>query len=111
MNTTWHDGKIVGVAGKKPHNDWSDSEICEIWPQKHGPIQVILWFVFLKSRHLKIISENVVPHELFCFFFTVVNNHLESQFIVVCVDKLLSTVNSVLIDNAMSANDVTMTNF
>jgi len=45
------------------------------------------------------------------FFFTVVNNHLESQFIVACVDKLLSTVNSGLIDNAMSANDVTMTNF
>jgi len=36
-------------------------------------------------------------------YFTVVNNPLESQFHVACVDKLLSTVNSLLID---SANDI-----
>jgi len=44
-------------------------------------------------------------------YFTVVNNLLESQFHVACVDKLLSTVNSVLVDSAMNANDVTVTNF
>jgi len=38
-----HKGKRVGVA-EKPQNDWSDSEICEIWTQKHRPIPVILWF-------------------------------------------------------------------
>ena len=38
--------------------------------------------------------------------FTVVNNPLESQFDITCVDKLLSTVNSVLVDSAMNANDV-----
>ena len=37
--------------------------------------------------------------------FTVVNNPLESQFDITCVDKLLSTVNSVLVDSAMNAND------
>jgi len=41
-------------------------------------------------------------------YFTVVNNPLDSQFHVACVDKLTSTV---LIDSATSANDVTVTNF
>ena len=46
MNTRWHEGKIIGVA-EKTQNDWSGSEICEIWTQKHRPIPVILWFAFL----------------------------------------------------------------
>jgi len=41
-------------------NDWSDSEICEIWTQTHRPIPVILWFAFLHISPLKIISINVV---------------------------------------------------
>jgi len=44
------------------------------------------------------------------YYFTVhvVNNPLESQFDVACVDKLLSTF---LIDSAMSANDAMAMNF
>jgi len=42
-------------------------------------------------------------------YFILVNNiPLDSHFDVACVDKLLSTV---LIDSAMNANDVTITNF
>jgi len=56
MNTRWHEGKRVGVA-EKTQNDWSDSESCEIWTQKHHLIPVILLFDILP---LKIISINVV---------------------------------------------------
>ena len=44
----------------KPQNDWSGSEICEIWTQKNCPIPVILWIAFLHISPFKIISINVV---------------------------------------------------
>ena len=112
MNAKWHEGKIVGLI-EESQNNWSDSEICEIWTQKNCPIPVILWFAFLHVSPLKIIYINIVTHELSirCCFFTVVNNPLESQFDITCVDKLLSTVNSVLINSGMSANDISVTNF
>jgi len=52
-------GKSVGVTVKL-QNDWSDSEMCEIWTQKNHTILVILWFAFLHISPFKIVSINVV---------------------------------------------------
>ena len=64
-NARWHEVKSVDVI-EKPQNDWSDSEICEIWTQNHRPIAltVILLLAVLHISPLKIISINMSP---FCF--------------------------------------------
>jgi len=59
MNARWNEVKSVDVI-EKPQNDWSDSEMYEIWLQKQRPITVILWFAVLHISPLKIISINIV---------------------------------------------------
>jgi len=59
VNARWHKAKSVDVI-EKTQNDWPDSEIYEIWTQKHRPISVILWFTVLHILPLKIISINIV---------------------------------------------------
>ena len=54
---------------KKTQNDWSDSEICEIWTQIRS-IPVILWFAFLHISPFKILSINVVtPWAKYLYWF------------------------------------------
>ena len=100
----WGDTKARVLVQLKPQYGWSGSEICEISTQKK-----IIWFqsfwdlLFFTSRHKNHKRCHLMNKVSVLVYFTVVNNHLESKFHVACVDKLLSTVNSVLID---SANDI-----
>ena len=99
----WHEGKSVGVIK-------TTERLISLRNVRN------LWFAFLHIRPFKIISINVVTSWTkyilsVLVYFTVVNSPLESQFHIACVDTLLSTVNSVFVDSAMSANDVTVTNF
>ena len=52
MNARWHEAKSINVI-EKSQNDWSDSEIYEIWTQKHRRITVICESQFSTSRHWK----------------------------------------------------------
>ena len=53
VNARWHKAKSVDVI-EKTQNDWPDSEIYEIWTQKHRPITV-------SSPHLAI-ENNIHKH-------------------------------------------------
>jgi len=60
----WHEVRHV--------NDWSDSEICDIWTQNHRSIKLtlILWFAVLLILPFKLTSINVVTACVeypFCF--------------------------------------------
>ena len=55
VNARWHEVMSVDVIENK-QNHWSDSEICEIWTQKHRPIPVILWFAVLPISSFKILT-------------------------------------------------------
>ena len=72
-------------------NDWSDSEIYEIWTQKHRPITVSLWFAVLHISPVKIMSITLSPRVLSIRFVLVhlsIKHPLDSQFVVMCVDNI-----------------------